>query len=108
MKRSNHLVTALSACAIALLVASFVLPPTGVIDNSVIAGVGEIFAFASLAAFTHERHVTKTFSRGSTTITFTEDDKKDNLHYSPGSSDSVSTDADDHSTRDEIPGSSGV
>ena len=32
----------------ALLVASFIIPPTGVIDPSVLRGVGEIFAFAVL------------------------------------------------------------
>lgn len=31
-----------------LLVASFILPPTGKIDPSVLRGVGEIFAFAVL------------------------------------------------------------
>lgn len=32
----------------ALLVSSFVIPPTGVIDPSVLRGVGEIFAFSVL------------------------------------------------------------
>ena len=31
-----------------LLVASFIIPPTGVIDPSVLRGVGEIFAFSVL------------------------------------------------------------
>jgi hypothetical protein len=31
-----------------LLIASFALPPTGSIDPSVMGGVGELFAFASL------------------------------------------------------------
>ena len=31
-----------------LLVASFILPPLGIIDNSVLEGVAEIFAFAGL------------------------------------------------------------
>ena len=34
--------------AIILLVASFILPPLGIIDNSVLEGVAEIFAFAGL------------------------------------------------------------
>lgn len=34
--------------SIGLLTASFVLPPTGKIDPSVIRGVGEIFAFSVL------------------------------------------------------------
>lgn len=37
-----------SAVAIALLVASFLVPPMGVIDNSVLKGVAEIFGFAAL------------------------------------------------------------
>ena len=36
------------AISTALLVASFLLPPTGKIDPSVLRGVGEIFAFAVL------------------------------------------------------------
>ena len=32
----------------ALLVSSFIIPPTGVIDPSVLRGVGEIFAFSVL------------------------------------------------------------
>lgn len=35
--------------SITLLVVSFLLPPTGQIDNSVIGAVGEMFGFASLA-----------------------------------------------------------
>ena len=38
----------LTVVSLLLIIASFVLPPAGVIDNSVFAGVGEIFAFASL------------------------------------------------------------
>lgn len=37
-----------SLVSIGLIIASFVLPPTGAIDPSVFAGVGEIFAFAAL------------------------------------------------------------
>lgn len=35
--------------SIVLIVTSFVIPPRGVIDPSVLAGVGELFAFATLA-----------------------------------------------------------
>ena len=34
--------------SIGLLTASFIIPPTGKIDNSVIQSVGEIFGFAAL------------------------------------------------------------
>lgn len=36
--------------SIALIVASFIVPPTGVVDPSVLAAVGELFAFAALGA----------------------------------------------------------
>lgn len=34
--------------SIVLIVVSFFIPPTGVIDGSVFAGVGELFGFAAL------------------------------------------------------------
>lgn len=37
-----------AATSIMLIVISFFIPPTGVIDPSVFAGVGELFAFAAL------------------------------------------------------------
>lgn len=38
----------LTGIAIALIIISFILPPTGEIDPSVLQGVGEIFGFLSL------------------------------------------------------------
>ena len=35
--------------SVALLVAGFLVPPTGVIDPSVLTAVGELFAFAALS-----------------------------------------------------------
>lgn len=37
-----------SLVAIGLIIASFIVPPMGVIEPSVLAAVGEIFAFAAL------------------------------------------------------------
>ena len=34
--------------ALGLIVTSFFIPPTGIIDSSIFAGVGEIFAFGAL------------------------------------------------------------
>lgn len=34
--------------SVGLIIASFLVPPTGVIDGSVLGAVGEIFAFAAL------------------------------------------------------------
>lgn len=38
----------LEVAAVMLLVAAFIVPPRGVIDPSVLAGVGELFAFRAL------------------------------------------------------------
>ena len=39
--------------SICLIVAGFLIPPTGVIDGSVLKAVGELFAFAALAVGAH-------------------------------------------------------
>lgn len=39
-----------SIAGLALIVASFILPPLGVIDNSVLVGIGEIDGFIALGA----------------------------------------------------------
>lgn len=49
----------LSMCAVGLLVGSFLVPPLGVIDGSVLAGVGEIFAFSSLGTVLDSIHLNK-------------------------------------------------
>lgn len=43
----------LTIIAVGLIIASFLLPPTGIIDNSVLAAAGEIFAFAALGTLVH-------------------------------------------------------
>jgi hypothetical protein len=75
----------LTFISVALIVISFFLPPQGVIDPSVFAGVGEIFAFAALGtvikAIDAEKSVT--LSHGDTSITINgkkyilEDNKED-------------------------------
>lgn len=77
--------TILAFISVALIVISFFLPPQGVIDPSVFAGVGEIFAFAALGtvikAIDAEKSVT--LSHGDTSITINgkkyilEDNKED-------------------------------
>ena len=68
----------LTTIAICLLVASFLVPPTGVIDPSVLAGTGEIFAFAALATVFKaiEHGVDATVTHKDTSITLTQDDDK--------------------------------
>lgn len=52
LKRNTwfHVLTGL---AFTLVVASFIVPPLGVIDDSVIRAVGEIFGFAALGTIIH-------------------------------------------------------
>lgn len=64
-----------SIVAIGLMIASFLVPPTGVIDPSVLAGTGELFAFAALhvvlVAVLKGKKATVT--KGSTTLTVGDD-----------------------------------
>lgn len=53
-----HILTIIS---IGLLIASFIVPPTGEISPTVLQGVGELFAFASLGT------VIKAIDRGGAT-----------------------------------------
>ena len=68
----------LAGIAVALLVASFLVPPTGVIDGSVLAATGEIFAFAALGTVIKaiDRGVDATVSHKDTSITINNDKNK--------------------------------
>ena len=59
-----------SFVAIALIIASFVVPPTGQIDPSVLAATGEIFAFAALyvVLVAVDKGVPASVSHGNTTV----------------------------------------
>lgn len=61
----------LSLAAIVLLTASFIVPPTGVIDPSVLAASGEIFGFAALGTVIKaiDKGVDAKVTRGDTTLT---------------------------------------
>ena len=48
--KSKIAAAVLSFIAVTLIVVSFFIPPQGVVDSSVLAAVGEIFAFAALFA----------------------------------------------------------
>ena len=37
-----------ASLSIVLIIASFILPPTGIIDNSIFMAVGELFGFGTL------------------------------------------------------------
>lgn len=66
----------LAGIAAALLVGSFLLPPSGEIHPSVIAGTGELFAFASLWTVIHaiDRGNSAKMTRGDTTIEVKKED----------------------------------
>ena len=62
--------------SIGLIIASFFIPPLAVIDGSVLAAVGEIFAFAALGevAAAIERGHSASISHGNTTIEIKKED----------------------------------
>ncbi len=66
--------------AVILLSASFILPPLGIIDPSVLAATGELFAFATLGSVVAavERGKTAKISKGNVSLSVGENnDKKD-------------------------------
>ena len=67
----------LTLASIALLVWSFMLPPPGVIDSSVIAAVGELAGFAALwqIAKAIDKGVDAALRKGDTEITIHNDEK---------------------------------
>lgn len=69
----------LAAIATALLITSFFTPPHFIIDGSVIAAVGEIFAFTALFLgwYALDRGIDAKISHGNTTIELNNPDKKD-------------------------------
>ena len=69
-----------SAIAIALLIASFLVPPLGVISPSVLEGVAEIFAFASLGTVIKaiNKGIDAKVRHGDTTLTIGDLNSKNN------------------------------
>ena len=70
----------ITAAAVALLIASFVVPPTGVIDSSVLAAAGELFAFASLTIIliAIDKGIDAKVQHNNTTITIDGKDEEKN------------------------------
>jgi hypothetical protein len=58
--------------SIVLLVSSFILPPTGVIDNSVLTATGILFGFAALGVIDH-KGIGK-MTKGDTTVSIGNED----------------------------------
>lgn len=67
----------LAAVAVVLVVVSFFVPPRGVIDGSVLAAVGELFAFASLFMIWEsvDRGMDAKITHGETTIQLSNDNE---------------------------------
>lgn len=67
----------LAAVAVVLIVVSFFVPPLGIIDGSVLAAIGELFAFASLFMIweSADRGMDAKITHGGTKIELSNDDK---------------------------------
>lgn len=61
--------------SIGLIIASFVVPPLGIIDGSVLAAVGELCAFAALWAVLKamDKGIDATFTKGDMSVTLDND-----------------------------------
>ena len=68
-----------SLVSIGLMVASFLVPPTGIIDPSVLAASGELFAFAALyvVLMAVQRGTKASVDKGDTTLTVNDRDDRD-------------------------------
>ena len=69
----------LTIIAVVLIGASFVVPPLGVIDGSVLAATGELFAFSGLwvSIIALEKGYDATLKKGDYELTLTDDEKND-------------------------------
>lgn len=65
--------------SVLLIVLSFFIPPLAVVDGSVLAATGELFAFAALGAVIHaiDTGKTATIQHGSTSLTVKEIDEEE-------------------------------
>ena len=68
----NILIVSIYAVAVGLIIASFILPPPGVIDESVLTAGGELLGFAGLLvvvyAIAHGKHAKITKDQKGTSI----------------------------------------
>ena len=81
---SNHPFWVLTIVAILLLVVAFALPPTAVIDKSILYAVGELMGFGALWAVVKaiDKGVPAKLSHRDTTLTIGEDDNDTDDNYS--------------------------
>ena len=73
---TKQIAVILAICAVALMVAGFLVPPMGVIDGSVLKGAGILFAFNTLFLVWHgvDKGWGATLTHGDTTVTINKDD----------------------------------
>ena len=78
--KAKHLAAALTLVSVALIVGSFFVPPKGKIDGSVLASVGELFAFAALFAGWEavDRGIDAKITHGNTSIELNSPDPEKN------------------------------
>lgn len=71
-----------SLVSIALIIASFIVPPTGLIEPSVLAAVGEIFGFAALGTVIKaiDKGVDAKVQHNNTSLTVGDLNKEDDEH----------------------------
>lgn len=76
---TSVLLVVLTIITVGLIVASFLVPPTGVIDPSVLKAAGEIFAFATLFVVREaiKEGLSVKASHGNTTIEVGKDEEKE-------------------------------
>ena len=82
----NHFFWVFSISGLLLLVASFILPPLGTIDNSVLAGVGEIDVFIALGCVVKaiDKGVDVTAQHNNTSISITNREEEDKVEEEVG------------------------
>lgn len=76
---TSVLLVVLTIISVGLIVASFLVPPTGVIDPSVLKAAGEIFAFATLFVVREaiKEGLSVKASHGNTTIEVGRDEEEE-------------------------------
>ena len=76
--RGNVWFYVLTSIAVALLIASWIWPPTAVIDSSVLGGIAEIFAFAALGTVIKaiDNGHTAKIKHGATELSIGKDDEE--------------------------------
>jgi hypothetical protein len=75
--RDNIFFWTFAIAGLLLIVASFILPPMGIVDNSVLAAVGELDGVIALGAVIKaiDKGVDATFQHNNTSVTITNKDE---------------------------------